>query len=125
MTASVSVLKKLVYQILINAKITGMFLSSASDLKCVSILLAPNNSLLKFSKPTDKLIDKPTALQSENLPPTQSQIGKICDLLIPKLVTFSIFVDTATKCLEIVSSLVPKFLDSNQSLIVVALLSVS
>jgi hypothetical protein len=44
--------------------------------------------LSKLSNPTAKLIDKPTALQSENRPPTQSHIGKMFSASIPKAVTF-------------------------------------
>ncbi len=122
MIASDSAPKKLLYQTLIKAKITGMLLSKEVSLKCSSILLAPLSNLSKLSKPTAKLMDKPTADHKEKRPPTQSHIGKILSGLIPKLVTFSMLVETATKCLE-TSSCFADF--KNHSLIVSALESVS
>ena len=71
-----------------KAKTTGIFSSKSAVLKCSSISLAPFNKLSKLSNPTAKLIVKPTALQSENRPPTQSHMGKILSGLIPKSVTF-------------------------------------
>ena len=96
--ASLSAPKKLLYQMLNKAKITGIFLSKDSFLKCSSISLAPFNNLSKLSNPTAKLIDKPTALHNEKRPPTQSHIGKTLSGLIPNSVTFWILVETATKC---------------------------
>ena len=98
-STSLSALKKLLYQTLSNAKITGIFLSKSVFLKWLSILLAPFKSALKLSNPTAKLIVRPTALHNENLPPTQSHIGKTLSGLIPNSVTFCILVETATKCL--------------------------
>ena len=43
-------------------------------------------------------IDKPTELHNENLPPTQSHIGKILSSVIPKFTAFSMLEETATKC---------------------------
>src|SRR5690554_593355 len=43
-------------------------------------------------------MERPTELQSENLPPTQSCIGKIFFSEIPKSIADFWFTDTATKC---------------------------
>ena len=48
-------------------------------------------------------MDNPTALQSENRPPTQSHIGKIFSSSIPKSLTLSILVETATKWFDTAS----------------------
>ena len=53
----------------------------------------------------DKDIDKPTELHKENLPPTQSHIGKIFSELIPYSIAFSTLLLTAIKCFEISFSL--------------------
>src|SRR5690606_25563612 len=83
---------------------------------------APKSKLSKFLYPTAKLMVKPTALQSEKRPPTQSHIGKILFSSIPNALTFLILVDTATKCLAIADA-PPDF--KNQSLMVFAFESVS
>src|SRR5690606_1831473 len=67
-------------------------------------------------------MDNPTALQSENLPPTQSHIGKMFSGSIPNSSTWEILLETATKCLETASASAC-FL--NQVLAVLALLKVS
>ena len=85
-------------------------------------MFAPFNRLSKFVYPKAKLIDNPTALQSEKRPPTQSFIGKMFSSSIPKAFTLSMFVDTATKCLATASF---GWDCKNQSLIEFALESVS
>ena len=92
-------------------------------LKWLSISFAPFNNLLKLSKPTERLIEIPTALQRENLPPTQFHIGNILFSSIPNEVTFSIFVDTAIKCFVTSPATAPE--SKNQVLIVFALERVS
>ena len=65
---------------------------------------------------------KPIALQSEYLPPTQSQNSKIFSSAIPNALTAPILVDKATKCFATSSSL-PAF--KNQDLAEFALVMVS
>ena len=77
---------------------------------------------MKFLNPTARLILNPTALHNEKRPPTQSDIGKIFFESIPKALTLSIFVDTATNCFAISGS---DAYCKNHFLIVVALDMVS
>src|SRR5690606_17772645 len=65
---------------------------------------------------------RPTALQREKRPPTQSHIGKILFSSIPKAFTFLILVETATKCFAMAAWLADF---KNHSLMVFALDSVS
>ncbi len=60
-----------------HASTTGIFLGKSEVLKCVSIILAPSSNSANFSYPIDKLMETPTELHNENLPPTQSHIGNI------------------------------------------------
>ena len=82
---------------LINAKITGIFFSKEDDLKWRSILRAPSKRFSKFLDPMDKLIERPTELQRENRPPTQSFIEKTYSEFIPKPSISLVFVETAAK----------------------------
>src|SRR5690606_25292316 len=91
--------KKLLYQMPRSARITGIFFLKCAFLKCWSISYAPSNNSSKFSNPTDKQILSPIALQSEYLPPTQSQNWNIFSASIPKFSTSVLFVESATKCL--------------------------
>ncbi len=84
--------------------------------------MAPDNNLLKFSYPTAKLIERPTELQRENLPPTQSFIEKTIFWLIPNFLISVRFVETAAKCFETALTF---NLETSQSLIVLALEMVS
>jgi hypothetical protein len=47
-----------------------------------------------------RLIERPTELHNENLPPTQSFIEKTILELIPNFLISLTFVETAAKCFE-------------------------
>ena len=98
MMASVSAPIKLLYQIPRSAIFNGMFFSGDASAKCRSIAAAPSRRDSKFSYPTDKAIESPTALQSENLPPTQSAIANTFSFAIPNCPVIPRFVETAAKC---------------------------
>src|SRR5690606_11754249 len=80
-----------------------MFLSKAVFRKCLSASKAPFKSDSKCVYPTAQQIESPTALHNEKRPPTQSSIGKIFAEAIPNATAFSIFDETATKCVAIFS----------------------
>ena len=86
---------------LIKARVTGIFVLKSELLKCSSISLAPLSNFSKFEGPIERAIERPTELQRENLPPTQSFIGKIFFGSIPKSITAFILEETATKCFGI------------------------
>ena len=97
MTASVSAPKKLLYQILSRASTTGMLASEGASLKWVSILRAPSRRREKLEYPTARQMESPTALQSENRPPTQSHMVKTFSGAIPKSEICCALVETAAK----------------------------
>jgi len=78
---------------------TGKLPSNLVSVKCLSIAWAPSSISWKFSKPIDKQMERPIADQREYRPPTQSQNANMFASAIPNLVTASVLVERATKCL--------------------------
>ena len=81
-----------------SAKITGIFCSNGACWKCSSMSCIPASNSWKLSTPIANIIDRPIALSSEYLPPTQSQNSNILAVSIPNFSTSSELVDSATKC---------------------------
>ena len=107
---------------IIKKNIDGVYKLSNDRLLDEFKKLTKSNNFLKLSGPTDKQILRPTELQRENRPPTQSFIEKIFFSEMPKAVTFSKLEETAIKCcLMALSGAWVK----NHFLIELALLSVS
>ena len=95
--AWVSAFKKLLFQIPIRAKHTGIFFSNEEFLKWLSIFSAPFKNFSKLSYPTEIAMESPTDPHIENRPPIKSYILKIKSLLIPKFSTAFRLDETAQK----------------------------
>ena len=80
-----------------KAILVGRLSSTGASKKCRSMAAAPAKSDSKCAYPTESEIERPTALQSENLPPTQSAMGNTMSSFIPKLAVCPKLVDTAAK----------------------------
>mmetsp|Transcript_56760 Transcript_56760/g.138099 ORF Transcript_56760/g.138099 Transcript_56760/m.138099 type:complete len:254 (+) Transcript_56760:3374-4135(+) len=122
--ATVSVSKKLLYQMPIMAKVNGMFSFGGVLRKCKSIACAPACISIQLSNPIDNAIGVPIADHNEYRPPTQSQNPNMLFVSIPKSDTAGPFVDNAAKCFAI-DDLSPANASKTHFLAVPALVMVS
>ena len=72
--------------------------SAGAVRKCSSTMRKPSSISRKRSGPMAIIRDRPIAESKEYRPPTQSQNSNMLAVSIPNPVTFSAFVDSATKC---------------------------